>query len=87
MEEVFKTPQQNLLTAFLIAMIFAIAYFSERKIDDLETELAILIKREHVLETKYEDLKAKVDLMDSAPMKILEMKEVTQMQQFKQGNN
>lgn len=84
MEGVFKTPHQNLLTAFLIAMIFVIAYLSERKTDDLETELAILIKQEHLLETKYEDLKAKVDLMDSAPMKILETKAVTQMQQLKQ---
>lgn len=87
MEGVFKTPHQNLLTAFLIAMIFAIAYFSERKIDELETELAILIKRELVLETKYEDLKAKVDLMESAPIKILEKEAVTQMQQLKQGNS
>lgn len=87
MEWVFKTPQQNLLTAFLIGTVFAIVYFSEQKIDDLETELAILIKKEHILETKYEDLKAKVDLMEGAPRKFLEMAAVNEMQQLKQGKN
>lgn len=57
---------------FFIVMIFVIVYFFEWKIDELEIELVILIKREFVFEIKYEDLKVKVDLMESVFMKIFE---------------
>lgn len=64
MEGVFPGLIHHLLTSFIVAFVVGVAYILQNKIEDLETELAVVNKKDRALETKCENLQTKVEFME-----------------------
>lgn len=66
MGEVFAIMIQHVITAVIVAFVVGVAYILQNKIEDLETELAVLNKMESELNTQCVQVKAKVEFMETS---------------------
>lgn len=66
MGEVFAIMIQHVITAVIVAFVVGVAYILQNKIEDLETELAVLNKMETELNTQCVQVKAKVEFMETS---------------------
>lgn len=72
----------------VIVVVVGVAYILQNKIEDLETELAVVNKKDRALETKCENLQTKVEFMEISFKDSLDkiLYVVDTKQKAKQGN-
>lgn len=87
MEGVFPGLIHHLLPSVIVVVV-GVAYILQNKIEDLETELAVVNKKDRALETKCENLQTKVEFMEISFKDSLDkiLYVVDTKQKAKQGN-